>query len=59
VGSGDPRLEAGGAHGPAAEALDVQTRATANGDEDDRDGGGSGRARRGASGRTASLCGRG
>jgi len=59
MSSGDARLETGGARGPAADALDVQTRATANGDEDDPDGGRSGRVPRGPSGRLASLCGRG
>ena len=55
---GDTRLETGGTRGPAADALDVQTSATANGDEDDLDGGRSGRVLRGPSGRLASLCGR-
>ena len=56
--SGDTRLETGGTRGPAADARDAQTRATANGDEDDLDGGRSGRGLRGPSGRLASLCGR-
>ena len=58
--SGDTRLETGGTRGPAADALDAQTRATANGDEDDLDGGRGGRhsACIGDTGQLASLCGR-
>jgi hypothetical protein len=59
VRAGDTRLETGRARGPAADAGDVQTSPTANGDEDDRDSGRRGWVRRGSSGRPASLRGRG
>src|SRR5262249_56004015 len=59
VRAGQTRLETGRERGPAADAGDVQTGPTADGDEDDRDGSRSGRRRRGSSGRLASLRGRG